>query len=199
MCGSCSRHRHTRTSHTHHARPACLLARVVTHASRTHAPNHRSPTFVGVSGPEACAICNGSLPRGADPGCHQKLSRQSYNAERPFTSSVGLASSVFTLLASPGPEFKPWDTVKGYPTILGRTNVRGAIFAGFAGRAACGGPRQHPGAFAIGAAAGGGCCWLASAAHAHGACVHRSLCMRWSSHAATIGDRRPSVSPCAIT
>jgi len=66
----------------------------------------------------------------------------------PYTPAVGLASSAFTLLASPGPEFKPWDTVKGYPTILGTTRVQEVVFGGFAGPGACGG--GHPGAYAIG-------------------------------------------------
>lgn len=87
----------------------------------------------------------------SDQSCHQKLSRQSYNRETPFTPSVGLASSTFALLISPGPEFKPWDAVKGYPTVLGITRVQGAVFGGYAGPDACADSGvQHPGAYAIG-------------------------------------------------
>eukprot|EP00775_Hariotina_reticulata_P007195 gene7195-7409_t len=104
--------------------------------------------FIGMSGTDACSICNGSTARARDRTCHQKLSRQSYNQDVPYTPAVGLASSTFTLLASPGPEFKPWDTVKGYPTILGATTVHAAVFGGYAGPGACEG--SHPGAYAIG-------------------------------------------------
>lgn len=68
------------------------------------------------------------------PGCHPNLSSQSYNQRSPFTPSFGLATSTFTLVASPGPEFKPWDAVKGYPTILGVTRVDGLTFAHFYGK-----------------------------------------------------------------
>lgn len=87
----------------------------------------------------------------ADPTCHPKLSKQSYNQDTPFTTQVGLGTFTTTLLMSPGPEFKPWDSVRGYPTVLGLTRVEGAVFGGYAGANACpGSAPKHPGAFAIG-------------------------------------------------
>lgn len=111
--------------------------------------------FIGISGPESCSICNGTIPMSvgttSDTTCHLKLSRQSYNRDTPYSPAVGLASSTFALLISPGPEFKPWDAVKGYPTVLGITRVQGAVFGGYAGPGACAGSGvQDPGAYAIG-------------------------------------------------
>eukprot|EP00879_Flechtneria_rotunda_P011345 GHRR01011850.1.p1 GENE.GHRR01011850.1~~GHRR01011850.1.p1 ORF type:complete len:1721 (+),score=430.30 GHRR01011850.1:1256-6418(+) len=118
--------------------------------------NMAAMTLIGTSGPESCTICNGTSPmiagKTADLTCHQKLSSQSYNRETPFSPAVGLASSMFALLISPGPEFKPWDAVKGYPTILGITRVEGAMFGGYQGPSTCPGASPvHAGTYAIGA------------------------------------------------
>ena len=56
----------------------------------------------------------------------------------PFGASVGLVHAVFAMAFSPGPEPKPWDTLKGYSTVHGMTRVKGTTFADFMGSAGCG-------------------------------------------------------------
>jgi hypothetical protein len=60
----------------------------------------------------------------ADPTCHPNLSKQSYKRDIPFSPAVGMSTFATALLISPGPEFKPWDAVKGYPTVLGITRIK---------------------------------------------------------------------------
>ncbi|PNH07881.1 Fibrocystin-L [Tetrabaena socialis] len=100
----------------------------------------------GRTHPEVCGLCATNAGVG-DPGCHPKLSIQSYNKAPPFSPSVGLVSSVFAVEFTKGPEHKPWDGLMGYQTILGVMYVNRTTFADFQGPAACGGSQ---GAYAIG-------------------------------------------------
>jgi hypothetical protein len=56
----------------------------------------------------------------------------------PYGPSIGLVHGVFGLKFSPGPEPKPWDTLKGYSTVNGITKVKGTTFADFEGSSGCG-------------------------------------------------------------
>ncbi|KXZ47880.1 hypothetical protein GPECTOR_32g493 [Gonium pectorale] len=98
----------------------------------------------GRTHPEVCGMC-ATL---SDPGCHPKLSLQSYNRFQPFTPAIGLLSSSFGTEFTKGPEAKPWDGPMGYQTILGRMHVNGTTFADWQGSASCGGGVQA--AYAIG-------------------------------------------------
>ncbi|KXZ47884.1 hypothetical protein GPECTOR_32g497 [Gonium pectorale] len=98
----------------------------------------------GRTHPEVCGMC-ATL---SDPGCHPKLSLQSYNMYEPFTPAIGLLSSSFGTEFTKGPDAKPWDGPKGYQTILGRMHVNGTTFADWQGNASCGGGVQA--AYAIG-------------------------------------------------
>ncbi|PNH07097.1 Fibrocystin-L [Tetrabaena socialis] len=100
----------------------------------------------GRTHPEVCGLCASNEGVG-DPGCHPKLSVQSFNKVPPFSPSVGLVSSTFAIEFTKGPEQKPWDGLKGYQTILGVMYINRTTFAGFQGPAACGGSQ---GAYAIG-------------------------------------------------
>jgi hypothetical protein len=70
--------------------------------------------FVGQSEQDVCSMC--AAP--ADAGCHQALSRQSYNKALPYGPAIGLQSSLFAIEFTSGPEKKPWDNVMGYPMVL---------------------------------------------------------------------------------
>ncbi|KAG2432951.1 hypothetical protein HXX76_008679 [Chlamydomonas incerta] len=100
--------------------------------------------IAGRTNPEVCAMCE----QQGQPGCHPKLSVQSYNSWNPFTPSVGLVSATFATEFTPGPEQKPWDGLKGYQTIHGIMRVYGTTFANWAGASACPGSAQA--AYAIG-------------------------------------------------
>jgi hypothetical protein len=94
--------------------------------------------LVGESEADVCGMC----ARSSDAGCHQNLSRQSYNRATPFGPSIGLQSSLFALEFTSGPEKKPWDHVMGYATVLGAMHVSNVTFASFKGAAGCGAPRS---------------------------------------------------------
>ena len=81
----------------------------------------------------------------ATSGCPSRFSRVSFNTQSPFAAAVGLSPAVFALGFSPGPEPKPWDAVKGYPRIFGRTDIADVLFANYGGAAACDGA----GAYAV--------------------------------------------------
>ncbi|KAK3258451.1 hypothetical protein CYMTET_32501, partial [Cymbomonas tetramitiformis] len=89
----------------------------------------RGGALVGASATEECRKCAVT----SDPGCHPNLSRQSYaRAGYPGGSpSYGLISSTFATAFTPGPEHKPWDGLKGYPTIHGVMRVTGVRLASF--------------------------------------------------------------------
>ena len=56
--------------------------------------------LVGRSSQGVCDACrrrSGMTAEGADPGCHPRLSRKSYDQTSPFGPSVGLPSPVFAL------------------------------------------------------------------------------------------------------
>lgn len=79
----------------------------------------RGGLLAGQSGDDVCAACT-TL---SDPGCHKKLSRQSYNQATPFTPAVGLQSAMFALQFTVGPEKKPWDKPMGYSVVHVSTAV----------------------------------------------------------------------------
>lgn len=71
-------------------------------------------------------------------GCHLKLSSQSYNKlSSLYTPAMGIVSSTFAMAFTAGPEKKPWDGIKGFPTIHGLMNVTGTTLADFAGASGC--------------------------------------------------------------
>lgn len=102
-----------------------------------HTVEVRDSLFVGRSSDQACAMCTNN----AQPECHQMLSRQSYQqniagAPEPVVGAVG---AVFALAYTPGPDHKPWDDLKGYNIVQGRTDYYNTTFANFYGatNAAC--------------------------------------------------------------
>lgn len=60
--------------------------------------------IAGRTHPEVCALCE----QQGQPGCHPKLSVQSYNSWNPFTPSVGLVSATFATEFTPGPEVRTY-------------------------------------------------------------------------------------------
>ncbi|KAG2448780.1 hypothetical protein HYH02_006132 [Chlamydomonas schloesseri] len=99
--------------------------------------------IAGRTHPEVCSMCETA----GQPGCHAKLSVQSYNRFNPFTPAMGLVSATFATEFTIGPEQKPWDALMGYQTIHGIMRVFGTTFANWAGAAACPGSAQ--GAYAL--------------------------------------------------
>lgn len=62
--------------------------------------------LVGRSSQSVCSACMrrpGMTSADADPGCHPRLSRQSFDKASPFGPSVGLATPVFALDFTVGP------------------------------------------------------------------------------------------------
>ncbi|EFJ47177.1 hypothetical protein VOLCADRAFT_92355 [Volvox carteri f. nagariensis] len=94
--------------------------------------------LVGQSSNDVCSACT----KRSDPGCHPKLSTQSFNQYDPFTPAVGLQSSQFALGFAVGPEKKPYDKPMGYSLIHGMFNISGITLADFLGPAGCGGSQS---------------------------------------------------------
>ncbi|GIL91678.1 hypothetical protein Vretimale_9535 [Volvox reticuliferus] len=91
--------------------------------------------LAGQSSNDVCTACETR----SDPGCHPKLSSQSFNQDEPFTPAVGLQSSQFALGFAVGPEKKPYDKPMGYSLIHGMFNISSITLADFLGPAGCGG------------------------------------------------------------
>ncbi|GIL91633.1 hypothetical protein Vretifemale_19242 [Volvox reticuliferus] len=91
--------------------------------------------LAGQSSNDVCTACETR----SDPGCHPKLSHQSFNQDEPFTPAVGLQSSQFALGFAVGPEKKPYDKPMGYSLIHGMFNISSITLADFLGPAGCGG------------------------------------------------------------
>ncbi|CAG9461071.1 unnamed protein product [Pedinophyceae sp. YPF-701] len=85
--------------------------------------------IMGYTSTASCQACRSN----SDAACHQNLSKQSYR--NPRQDMMGFVAATFALSFTPGPEMKPWDGLKGYPTILGRATLDGVTFANFAGSA----------------------------------------------------------------
>ncbi|EFJ47178.1 hypothetical protein VOLCADRAFT_92358 [Volvox carteri f. nagariensis] len=94
--------------------------------------------LVGQSSNDVCSACT----KRGDPGCHPKMSLQSFNQYDPFTPAVGLQSSQFALGFAVGPEKKPFDKPMGYSLIHGMFNISGITLADFLGPAGCGGSQS---------------------------------------------------------
>ncbi|GIL53447.1 hypothetical protein Vafri_9024 [Volvox africanus] len=69
--------------------------------------------IAGQSSNDVCTACS-TL---SDPGCHPKLSVQSFNQYEPFTPAMGLQASQFAIAYKDGPEKKPWDMPKSYSIV----------------------------------------------------------------------------------
>lgn len=97
-----------------------------------HEVTVRNSLFVGHSSEAACGMCVAS----GDPSCHQSLSPQSYQKDLSSPEPrVGAVGAVFALAYSPGPDHKPWDSLKGYNIVHGRTTYVDTTFANFGGDA----------------------------------------------------------------
>ena len=122
----------------------------------------RDSLFVGRSSEAACGMCTAPVQTwcrmtpaqrqaatdaGENPAglpvdnyacpCHEHLSKQSYlrNMAAEPGASVGAIGAVFALAFTPGPEQKPWDGLKGYNIVHGKTDFVNATFANFGGAA----------------------------------------------------------------
>ncbi|GIL53442.1 hypothetical protein Vafri_9024 [Volvox africanus] len=91
--------------------------------------------LAGQSSNDVCTACS-TL---SDPGCHPKLSSQSFNQLEPFTPAVGLQSAQFAVGFAIGPEKKPYDKPMGYSLVHGMLNISGITLADFLGKTGCGG------------------------------------------------------------
>ncbi|KAG2491954.1 hypothetical protein HYH03_009686 [Edaphochlamys debaryana] len=91
-----------------------------------------------IVGQSDASVCN-ACPALGSPGCHPKLSSQSYNKAMPFTPAIGLQSAQFAVAFTPGPELKAYDKPKGYSMVHGVFNVSGLTLADFLGPVGCGG------------------------------------------------------------
>ncbi|EFJ47175.1 hypothetical protein VOLCADRAFT_92352 [Volvox carteri f. nagariensis] len=91
--------------------------------------------IAGQSSDDVCSVCT-TL---SDPGCHPKMSIQSFNQYEPFSPAVGLQASQFAINFYDGPEKKPWDKAKSYAIVHGMFNITGVTLADFLGPGGCGG------------------------------------------------------------